>query len=480
MRDELLIPFLDKRTRRLQLQISERRLLLMLGDIAAVVISVLIGLRVWALVAGIDYSVDFIVEQSYLFVILIAMWLLLASANDLYVLRIAASRMQTFQRLVIINLQMLFVYLFIFFVSPREALPRLFIIYYAFASILVIGVWRYARPVLMGWASTPRHTLIVGANTAADAMIKALKEQAQDDYEIKGIIAASEDLGTVMSGVPVIGAGADLMNFVVRDRISEIVITSTRVLSGATFQGVMDAYERGITVIPMTLLYERVTGRVPVEHMSDDWPIVFLTSQGGGSLSQINQFGKRIFDAVLSAVGLIVFAVMLPFLALLIRLDSPGPIFYSQQRVGLNGRLFRIYKLRSMVADAEAETGAVFSHRGDPRVTRVGGLMRKTRLDELPQLFNVLRGDMSLIGPRPERPEHVVRLTEKIPFYRTRLIIRPGLSGWAQVRYDYGATDEDALVKLEYDLYYIRHQSMVLDLNIIVRTIQKALMFRGV
>lgn len=455
-------------------------MLLMLGDIAAVVVSVLIGLRVWAFVAGRDYSIEFIIEQSYLFVILIGMWLLLASANDLYVLRIAASRMQTFQRLVIINLQMLFVYLLIFFVSPRDALPRLFIIYYAVASILVIGLWRYARPVLLGWASTPRHTLIIGANTAAEAMIRALKEQAWDDYEVKGIIATSDDLGTMIDGVPVIGTGADLMNFVVRDRISELVITSTRVLNGVTFQTVMDAYERGITVIPMTLLYERVTGRVPVEHMSDDWPIVFLTTQGGGSLFQLNRLGKRVFDTVLSVVGLLVFVLMLPLLALIIRLDSPGPVFYSQQRVGLNGRLFRIYKLRSMVANAEAETGAVFSRRGDPRVTRMGGFMRKTRLDELPQLWNVLRGDMSLIGPRPERPEHVVRLTEKIPFYRTRLIVRPGLSGWAQVCYDYGATDEDALVKLEYDLYYIRHQSMLLDLNIIVRTIQKALMFKGV
>src|SRR5690606_16241642 len=148
--------------------------------------------------------------------------------------------------------------------------------------------------------------------------------------------------------------------------------------------------------------------------------------------------------------------------------------------VGLNGRIFNIYKLRSMIENAEADTGAVFSYRDDPRVTRVGRFMRRTRLDELPQLYNVLRGDMSLIGPRPERPEHMARLTEKIPFYRTRLIVRPGLSGWAQVRYDYGSSDEDALIKLEYDLYYIRHQSMTLDLNIIIRTIGKALTFRGV
>jgi lipopolysaccharide/colanic/teichoic acid biosynthesis glycosyltransferase len=161
-------------------------------------------------------------------------------------------------------------------------------------------------------------------------------------------------------------------------------------------------------------------------------------------------------------------------------LDSRGSIFYSQDRVGRNGSIFRVYKLRTMIPDAEAKTGAVFSRKGDPRVTRVGRLMRKTRLDEVPQLFNLLRGDMSFVGPRPERPEHVQRLQEKIPFYRTRLIVRPGLTGWAQVRYEYGANDEDALIKLQYDLYYIRHQSLLIDVNIMLRTVRKVISMSGV
>ncbi|MEL6524969.1 MAG: sugar transferase, partial [Chloroflexota bacterium] len=160
-------------------------------------------------------------------------------------------------------------------------------------------------------------------------------------------------------------------------------------------------------------------------------------------------------------------------------LDSPGSIFYSQIRVGLNGKPFRIYKLRSMTPNAEKKTGAVFAQAGDKRVTKVGAIMRKSRLDELPQLWNVLRGDMSLIGPRPERPEHVKRLQDNIPFYRTRHIVRPGLSGWAQVRYGYGANDDDALVKLQYDLYYIRHQSLLMDFSILVRTVGKVLRLSG-
>jgi lipopolysaccharide/colanic/teichoic acid biosynthesis glycosyltransferase len=179
-------------------------------------------------------------------------------------------------------------------------------------------------------------------------------------------------------------------------------------------------------------------------------------------------------------IGLFIFALILPFLALLIRLDSRGGIFYDQVRTGRNGRPFRIIKFRTMIQDAEKLTGAVFSHEGDPRVTRVGRIMRKARLDELPQLLNVLKGEMSIVGPRPERPEHIDRLTEKIPFYRTRLVIRPGVTGWAQVQYAYGADDEDAEVKLEYDLYYIRHQSLALDVQIMIRTAGKMLRMSGV
>jgi len=189
---------------------------------------------------------------------------------------------------------------------------------------------------------------------------------------------------------------------------------------------------------------------------------------------------QRMVDLLLGALGFVVFLLTLPLIALVIRLDSAGGIFYTQMRTGLNGKPFRMVKYRTMVQDAEKATGAVFSRKGDPRITRVGNFMRKTRLDELPQVLNVLRGEMSVVGPRPERPQHIRRLTEKIPFYRTRLVVRPGLTGWAQVQYAYGSDDEDALAKLEYDLYYIRNRSLALDFNIMIRTVGKVLKMSGV
>jgi exopolysaccharide biosynthesis polyprenyl glycosylphosphotransferase len=463
---------------RLQLRISERRLLLMAGDVLAVIISVVIALRIWALVAGESFTLDFVWPRSYWFLVLTGLWLLLASANDFYELRISVSRTATFRALVLITLQMLVVYLLVFFLSPPLALPRLFILYYGVASFILIGVIRLFNPALAGWVSQGRRVLIVGTDWGAMTIIGVIGRHAHQAYHIVGIIGEKEDILHDMSEIPVLGTGKDIARIVHLQQISELIVTSTRELSSETFQGVMDAYEAGVSIVPMPLLFERITGQVPVEHVSNNWAVVLPID--GASLFNPYPFIKRMLDVIASAIGMVVFLLILPFMALIIRLDSPGSIFYAQERTGLNGRIFRIYKFRSMRSDAEAKTGAVFSQKGDPRVTRVGRFMRKTRLDELPQIINILRGDMSIVGPRPERPEHIKRLTQKIPFYRTRLTIRPGLTGWAQVRYNYGSTDEDALIKLQYDLYYIRHQSLILDINIMVRTVGKVLKMSGV
>lgn len=466
---------------RLQLRISERRFLLMFGDSMAVIVAVLVALAFWANNAqSVTFNFEFVLAQTPWFFILSGLWLLLASANDFYDLRVAANRNATFQRLLSITGQMLIVYLIVYFLSPPDTLPRLFILYYGVVSFILIGLWRFANPALIGWASQARKMLIVGTGASSAEIIHAIRDQAEESYNIVGLIGTPATTGgdDRVAGVPVVGTGADLMHIVHNDNITEIIITSMQNMDEATFQGLMDAYEKGVAVIPMPLLYERITGRVPVEYMRDNWAVVLPTD--GATLFDPYPAMKRALEIVLSLIGMCFFIPMLPLIVLAIRLDSGGSIFYSQKRVGYKGRIFRVYKFRTMVQDAEAQTGAVFSRDGDPRVTRVGRFMRKTRIDELPQLYNILRGDMSLIGPRPERPEHVKRLSQKIPFYRTRLTVRPGLTGWAQVRYGYGSTDEDAVVKLQYDLYYIRHQSLLLDLTILIRTVGRVLKMSGV
>ena len=231
-------------------------------------------------------------------------------------------------------------------------------------------------------------------------------------------------------------------------------------------------------VTPMTRLYEQITGRLPIEHMTERlWSLV-LPDEAHSLRANLYALWKRMVDIILSVIGLSLFAVLAPLLALVIVADSRGPVFYTQIRLGLGGKPFRIVKLRSMVVDAE-DGVAQWAQTNDARITRVGKFLRRSRIDEVPQLINVLRGEMSIIGPRPERPEFVETLAREIPYYRARLAVKPGLTGWAQVCYRYGNTQEDALRKLQYDLYYIRRQSPLLDLMITLKTIGTMVTFAG-
>jgi exopolysaccharide biosynthesis polyprenyl glycosylphosphotransferase len=196
-------------------------------------------------------------------------------------------------------------------------------------------------------------------------------------------------------------------------------------------------------------------------------------------LATLERVGKRILDIVCGAIIAVIFALVFPVVAIAIKLDSPGSIFYKQERVGLNGKKFTIYKLRSMVQNAEREGKAQWAVKGDARITKVGNFIRKTRLDELPQAINILRGEMSIVGPRPERQQFIDKLEQQIPNYGTRLTVKPGLTGWAQVKYGYGSTIEDARIKLKHDLYYIQHRSLLLDCQILLRTFSVVFKMQG-
>jgi lipopolysaccharide/colanic/teichoic acid biosynthesis glycosyltransferase len=231
----------------------------------------------------------------------------------------------------------------------------------------------------------------------------------------------------------------------------------------------------GVRFDHLASVYERYTGKIAVENLRPS----YLVFSEGFNKGMLLTRAKRALDVLLSVAGLAVFGPTMALVAVAVRLGSPGPALYRQERVGQNGKPFTVVKFRSMRTDAEAGTGAVWSQQNDPRVTRVGRILRRTRLDELPQLWNVLRGEMSFVGPRPERPQFVASLIEQIPFYGQRHAVRPGLTGWAQVRHSYGSTVEDAMQKLQYDLYYIKHLSIAFDLFIIIETVKTVLVRRG-
>jgi exopolysaccharide biosynthesis polyprenyl glycosylphosphotransferase len=239
----------------------------------------------------------------------------------------------------------------------------------------------------------------------------------------------------------------------------------------------MDCQEHGIQITPMPVLHERITGRVAVEHIGQRLHLLFPGEVA--ATRRLFDGLKRVTDVVLAVVGMGTSWPLWLLIALAIRLDSDGPILYIQERVGKGGHPFRVIKFHTMVQNAEEGDRTVWATENDPRVTRTGRLLRRMRLDELPQLINVLRGLMSMVGPRPERPQFVGQLAEEIRFYRARHAVRPGLTGWAQIKYRYGSSVEDARIKLEYDLYYVKHRSLYLDLLILLKTIPVILRFQG-
>lgn len=256
----------------------------------------------------------------------------------------------------------------------------------------------------------------------------------------------------------------------------EVILDPEVSLSKKDTESLVNMRLKGVPVKPLSDYYETHWYKIPVHHIGDEW---FLSSAGFASIgSAFSLRLKRVIDIVFASVLIVLTLPLVIVAGILVKLTSPGSALFKQVRVGLNGELFEIYKLRTMRQDAEKD-GAKWATEGDSRITKVGDFLRKSRIDELPQCWNVLKGDMSFIGPRPERPEFTKQLAEEIPYYELRHLVKPGLSGWAQVMYPYGASVDDALRKLEYDLYYIKHQSFLLDLNIMIRTVMVVFQRKG-
>jgi sugar transferase (PEP-CTERM system associated) len=317
-----------------------------------------------------------------------------------------------------------------------------------------------------------RKVLVIG--TAGKA-IKAsqLIEKSLGYYHFAGYIGAAKEPVEV-SPDQIVGQMNDINKIVHSTNIHAIVIALTERRGTLAIDKLVSCKLLGTRIYDYPTIAEMLTGKIPVEEINPSW----LIQSQGFLITPIVRIVKRAIDIVLSTLFLIFTLPLILVMAVLVRFTSSGPAFYVQQRVGLHGQPFTIYKLRSMTTDAERQ-GVQWASKNDPRVTPLGAFMRKTRIDELPQLFNVLKGEMSFIGPRPERPELVEEIAKVVPYYRERHAMKPGITGWAQVMYPYGASVGDALEKLRYDLYYIKNLSFFLELMIVIETIQVVLFRKG-
>ena len=296
------------------------------------------------------------------------------------------------------------------------------------------------------------------------------QDRLQRIVPLRGRVAGSAALSLAADASPVNALPA----FVRHHSIDEIVVTSVDSHAGSIWD-LLDCRTRGVKVVDFLTFWERETGRIDLEAIEPNW----LVYSGGFRSSMLRRIIERSVDLLISLVGLALLSPLMVIIALLIRLDSAGPIFYRQERIGKDDHGFQILKFRSMRVDAEQEDEPRWAQLEDPRVTRVGAILRRMRLDELPQLLNVLKGEMSLVGPRPERPTFVTAFGRQIPFYGVRHSVRPGITGWAQINYEYAASLEDAKRKLEYDLFYVKNRSVFLNLAILLQTIRIILWQQG-
>jgi sugar transferase (PEP-CTERM system associated) len=340
---------------------------------------------------------------------------------------------------------------------------------------VLLNGWRWSFRAVFQTMMPRIPVLILGAGHCGRTMYELLKSSFSP-YEVKAFLDDDpQKVGTSFSPT-VMGTCDQLVEVADRVGAHTAILAIPKNRSAELVRNVLDGRLKGISIQDMADVYEQLTGRVPVHSIGDEW---LLFTKGFLLLhTAYIQKLKRLMDCVASGFILLLIVPLIGLAALAIRMDSPGPIFYSQKRVGKGRRVFTLYKFRSMRSDAEAG-GARWAAVKDSRVTRVGRILRLTHLDEIPQIWNIFKGDMSLVGPRPERPEFVQVLEKEVPYYFARHSVRPGLTGWAQINYSYGASLEDAKNKLEYDIYYVKNMSLMLDLEILLRTIGVVLLSDG-
>ncbi len=364
----------------------------------------------------------------------------------------------------------------VFYLFPETHTGRGVLLLQALTLMVLLVLWRVAFDILWRKTNSKKGAIVVGAGQRGKAICKLLNSPISP-YKVRGLLDDDpQKQGTTVGPHMVLGTTGQINEVMKEVWAKAAILAIPRNCNRNLVRKVLEARMRGIRVLEMSQVYENLTGRVPVQHIQDDW---FLYTDGFYILSKeyVQKF-KRLFDIFSSSLLLFLASPVILLTAIAIRLDSSGPVFYRQDRVGKLGKVFSIVKFRSMFENAEAK-GIKWATKRDPRVTRVGRWIRLFRIDEIPQLWNVLKGEMSLVGPRPERPEFVKELEAVIPYYAVRHCVPPGVTGWAQVSYPYGASVEDALHKLEYDLYYIKNMSILLDLKIAMKTVGVVLIGDG-
>ena len=463
----------------LRLTSGERRILLILGDLTAAFIGLIMALYFWAQKdTWFHFSMEFLRSRPPAwFYFLPFLWVILMV--DLYDIRRAGRRKETLQGIGADALISVLLYLIVYFTSEPSSLPRRGIAFFiVFTSGLTL-IWRMIYIQIFTASAFQRRVLVIGAGLAGGTLVRELKEIHPSPFSIVGFVDDDQGkIGGKIEGIPVICQSGEMLQAIEREKISDLIFAITGQINPGMLQSLLVAEENGIEVSTYQNIYEEHLNRIPIFLLQSDWLVRSFVDQY--HTSGFYDVGKRLVDILGGLIGTFFFLILLPFLYFAILVETGRPVFFKQTRLGKNGREYTITKFRTMIKNAEGDGKARMAQENDERVTRLGRILRKSHLDELPQFLNVLNGEMSLVGPRAERPEFVDHLQKRIPFYRARLFVKPGLTGWAQVNQRYAATVEETGTKLEFDLYYIKNQNLLLDIYILLRTVGQVIGLRGV
>jgi exopolysaccharide biosynthesis polyprenyl glycosylphosphotransferase len=457
-----------------RLRSGEKRTILLIGDLLFAFLALAVALYLWSLRD--QWAITFWRDRvAWWYYLLPFGWLLLllslCDPNHASNLRV------TVRGIGIAALTGLLFYAVIYLLSAGTQ-ARIGVAFFLACAAVLTLCWRLAYIRIFTAPVFLRRVLILGAGRAGQTLIRAHKSLRPPPFHVVGFIDDDPaKAGGQLEGYPVLATSDKMLEIVNKEYVTDLIIAVTGEMRGDTFQTVLDLQERGIEIVLMPTLYEELMGRVPIHHLESEWLIRSFVEQT--RVSGFYELMKRLLDIVAAVIGLSICVVLYPLAAFVIWIDSGTPILYSQIRSGKGGKLYNIYKFRTMFQDAEKDGQARPAEENDARVTRAGILLRRTHIDELPQFWNVLRGEMSIVGPRAERPELIVKYQKEIPFYRARLLVKPGITGLAQVSYGYSATIAQTIIKIEYDLYYIKHRNLLMDLSIIMRTIGQVVGLRG-
>ena len=461
-----------------RLRPRERRTLLLLGDFLMAVIALVIALYVWS-IADIyqSFTLSFIRRLPNWIFLLPFIWPFLMAR--LYDEHRARDREQTLRGIALSAFIGLGFYLVFYFTTPvPKSLPRIGVAVFIVTTFILTLIWRLSYIRIFTAPQFMRRVLLVGAGETGKIMLKIINQTKPRPYILIGIIDDDpQKIGTAIEGYDVLGGSSELLDIIANHHVTDLIVAITGRMQGGMFQALLDAQELGTDITRMPVAYEELLHRVPIRYLEAEWILRSFVDKARSET--FFEMMKRGLDILGGLVGLAILFLICPFVAVAILIDSGRPIFYKQTRMGRGGQYYDIYKFRTMHKDAEPNGQPQWAEENDRRATRIGLLLRKTHLDEIPQFYNVLRGEMSLVGPRAERPELVEWFQQHVPFYRARLLVRPGITGWAQVNQPYASTIDETIEKLEYDLYYIMHRSLIMDMRVILRTPNMVLGLRG-